>query len=182
MEHKDRVITDANQRRVHNRQFDVLRLLAYLAHCFCSEKRCVAAVLGESRMKMRSAEDEELSNDDESDDNGDGNNNNDNNNNDNDDAYFSNISKGLNTELSSASDIQAEYDDSVDYFHTTPPPSPNKAPKPSEACLVLHLADNWSPSIPPYFGQRSSLVKKNLYECIHLPDDTHRWYWLIVLG
>ncbi|PBK70622.1 hypothetical protein ARMSODRAFT_1033471 [Armillaria solidipes] len=163
-------------------QFDVLRLLAYLARRFCPDpKRCVAAVLGEPRTQTRSAEvdlDEEPSNDDEPDDNDDGDN-------DHDDPFsnfYERLEDLLVSELSSASDPQAEYDDSVEYLYTTPPPpSPNTA-TPSEACLVLLLADNWSPSIPPYFDHTSSLVKKNLYECIHLPDDTHRWYQLIVLG
>ncbi|SJL16166.1 uncharacterized protein ARMOST_19685 [Armillaria ostoyae] len=182
MEQYDQAIADANQRRVHNRQFDVLRLLAYLARCFCPDpKRCVAAVLGEPRTQTRSAEvdlDEEPSNDDEPDDNDDGDN-------DHDDPFsnfYERLEDLLESELSSASDPQAEYDDSVEYLYTTPPPPSPNAATPSEACLVLLLADNWSPSIPPYFDHTSSLVKKNLYECIHLPDDTHRWYRLIVLG
>ncbi|KAK0442056.1 hypothetical protein EV421DRAFT_1904235 [Armillaria borealis] len=176
MEQYDQAITDANQRCVHH-QFDILRLLAYLARCFCPDpKHCVATVLGELRMQMRSAEvdlDEEPSNDNEPSDNDDG-------------DPFSNLYEHLKdlleSELSSASDPQAEYDDSVEYLYTTPPPpSPNTA-MPSEACLILLFADNWSPSIPLYFNHMSSLVKKNLYECIHLPDDMHRWYRLIVLG
>ncbi|KAK0232159.1 hypothetical protein EDD85DRAFT_939135, partial [Armillaria nabsnona] len=173
MEQRDKAIADANQGRAQDIQFGVLRLLGYLARCFCpGPKGCVAAVLGDPGVQTGPVEVEEPPNDDKPDD-------------DDDDA-FSNFTERLEvSELSSALDVdpQAEHDVSFDDLYTTSPPSPSpNAVMPSEACLVLLLADNWSPPKPSHFNNTSGLVKKYLYECISLRDSTHRWYRLIVLG
>lgn len=176
MEQHDKAIADANQGRAQDVQFGVLRLLGYLARCFCpGPKGCVAAVLGDPRVQTGPVEVEEPPNDDKPDDD--------------DDDPFSNFTERLEdrlvSELSSALDVdpQAEHDVSFDDLYTTPPPSPSpSAVTPSEACLVLLFADNWSPPKPSHFNDTSSLVKKYLYECISLRDATHRWYRLIVLG
>lgn len=69
MEQRDKAIADANQGRAQDVQFGVLRLLGYLARCFCpGPKGCVAAVLGDPRVQTGPVEVEEPPNDDKPDD------------------------------------------------------------------------------------------------------------------
>ncbi|KAK0449576.1 uncharacterized protein EV420DRAFT_1766979 [Desarmillaria tabescens] len=174
MEQQDKFTADAAQERANDSRLEALRLLAYLARCFCQDSKgsCVAAVLGKPRTSVES--DEEPATDDRPDDDGEGGDD------DDDDILFSNPMDLPLPYFSSTSDTQAEHD--VEFIHTTPPPSPPKATAPSNPRLVLLLADNWAPRIPSHFNETSILVKNTLSECIRLQDVTLRQYRLILLG